>query len=71
MAGTAWVLVACLYLGYVYVLMFLHMFAIAPTNHNSILSIKLQATLFQNVSAKPISAQSVLQGLRPAHYMSQ
>ena len=32
------------------------MSAIVSTNHNSILSIKLQATLFQNVSAKPIRA---------------
>ena len=43
--GTGSLLITCL-----------HMSAIVSTNHNSILSIKLQATLFQNVSAKPISA---------------
>ena len=49
---------------------FLHMSAVVSTNHNRIVSIKLQAIIFQNVSAKRISAQSVCQGLRPAHYMS-
>ena len=51
--GTGSLLITCL----AYMSIFLHMSAIVSTNnHNSILSIKLQAILFQNVSAKPISA---------------
>ena len=41
------------------------MSAIASTNHNSILSIKLRATLFQNVSAKPISAHCIVSTTAP------
>ena len=50
--GTGSLLITCL----PYTSIFLHMSAIVSTNHNSMLSIKLQATLFQNVSAKLISA---------------
>ena len=43
----------------------LHMSAIVSTNHNTILSIKLQATLFQNASAKPISAHCTVSTTAP------
>ena len=41
------------------------MSAIVSTDHNSILSIKLQATLFQNVLAKPISAHCTVSTKAP------
>ena len=43
----------------------LHMSAIVSTNHNTILSIELQATLFQNVSGKPISAHCTVSTTAP------
>ena len=59
--GTGSLLITCL----PYTSIFLHMSAIASTNHNSILSIKLQATSFQNVSAKPISAHCTVSTTAP------
>ena len=59
--GTGSLLITCL----PYTSIFLHMSAIVSTNHNSILSIKLQATLFQNVSAKPISAHCTVSTTAP------
>ena len=59
--GTGSLLITCL----PYTSIFLHMSAIVSTNHNSILSIKLQATLFQNVSAEPISAHCTVSTTAP------
>ena len=59
--GTGSLLITCL----PYMSIFLHMSAIVSTNHNSILSIKLQATLFQNVSTKPSSAHCTVSTTEP------
>ena len=59
--GTGSLLITCL----PYTSIFLHMSAIVSINHNSILSIKLQATLFQNVSAKPVSAHCTVSATTP------